>query len=133
MTRRMVTALANPHLDILGHCTGRGCVHRRARAPGGGRAESSSTRTRCSRAAVEHDKAIEINSRPERLDPPKRLLRRALEAGCRFTIDTDAHAPGQLDWLSNGCGRAVACGVPRTGSSTPLPAADLLAWTKTHK
>ena len=40
---------------------------------------------------------------------PKRLLRQAVEAGCVFTIDTDAHAPGQLDWLRNGCERAVDC------------------------
>ena len=70
-------------------------------------------------ACAEHDKAVEINSRPERLDPPKRLLRLALEAGCRFAIDTDAHAPGQLDWLRNGCERAALCGVPPTGWSTP--------------
>ena len=62
-------------------------------------------------ACVEHDKAVEINCRPDRLDPPKRLLRRALRGGCLFTIDTDAHAPGQLDWLHNGCERAALCGV----------------------
>ena len=42
-------------------------------------------------AAARFDKAIEINSRPERLDPPKRLLRLAIEAGCRVSIDSDAH------------------------------------------
>ena len=62
-------------------------------------------------ACAEHGVAVEINSRPERLDPPKRLLRLAVEAGCLFTIDTDAHAPGQLDWLDDGCARAAACGV----------------------
>ncbi|WP_327007824.1 PHP domain-containing protein [Dactylosporangium sp. NBC_01737] len=128
MTRRMVTALANPHLDILGHCTGRLITGGR-----GTRAESRFDPGQVFAAAVEHDKAIEINSRPERLDPPKRLLRVALEAGCRFSIDTDAHAPGQLDWLSNGCSRAVACGVPLDRIVNTLPAADLLAWTKTHK
>jgi putative hydrolase len=128
MTRRMVTALANPHLDILGHCTGRLITGGR-----GTRAESRFDPERVFAKAVEHDKAIEINSRPERLDPPKRLLRVALEAGCRFSIDTDAHAPGQLDWLSNGCARAVACGVPLDRIVNTLPAADLLAWTTTHK
>jgi putative hydrolase len=128
MTRRMVTALANPHLDILGHCTGRLITGGR-----GTRAESRFDPKKVFAKAVEHDKAIEINSRPERLDPPKRLLRVALEAGCRFSIDTDAHAPGQLDWLSNGCARAVACGVPLDRIVNTLPATDLLAWTKTHK
>ena len=50
--------------------------------------------------------AVEINCRPERSDPPDRLLKLAAEAGCVFAIDTDAHAPGQLDWLVNGTVRA---------------------------
>jgi putative hydrolase len=127
MTRRMVTALANPHLDILGHCTGRLITGGR-----GTRKESEFDPDAVFGAAVEHDKAIEINSRPERLDPPKRLLRRALEAGCRFSIDTDAHAPGQLDWLPNGCARAIACAVPPDRIVNTLPADDLLAWAATH-
>ncbi|GAA3449807.1 PHP domain-containing protein [Dactylosporangium matsuzakiense] len=128
MTRRMVNALANPRMDILGHCTGRLITGGR-----GTRAESRFDAEAVFAAAVEHDKAIEINSRPERLDPPKRLLRVALEAGCRFTIDTDAHAPGQLDWLANGCARAVACGVPADRILNTLPADDLLAWAASHK
>ncbi|WP_238016349.1 PHP domain-containing protein [Dactylosporangium sp. AC04546] len=127
MTRRMVTALANPHLDILGHCTGRLITGGRGTRP-----ESRFDPAAVFAAAVEHDKAIEINSRPERLDPPKRLLRVALETGCKFSIDTDAHAPGQLDWLSNGCARAVACGVPAERIVNTLPAADLLAWAASH-
>ncbi|GAA3294536.1 PHP domain-containing protein [Dactylosporangium vinaceum] len=128
MTRRMVNALANPRMDILGHCTGRLITGGR-----GTRAESRFDAEAVFAAAVEHDKAIEINSRPERLDPPKRLLRVALEAGCRFTIDTDAHAPGQLDWLANGCARAIACGVPADRILNTLPADDLLAWAASHK
>ncbi|WP_426508434.1 PHP domain-containing protein [Dactylosporangium sp. McL0621] len=128
MTRRMVNALANPRMDILGHCTGRLITGGR-----GTRAESRFDAEKVFAAAVEHDKAIEINSRPERLDPPKRLLRLALEAGCRFTIDTDAHAPGQLDWLANGCARAVACGVPADRILNTLPVDELLAWTASHK
>ena len=72
--------------------------------------------------------AVEINSRPERLDPPKRLLRQAVEAGCLFSIDTDAHAPGQLDWLPYGCERAVACGVPTEPGGQHQDADKLLAW-----
>jgi putative hydrolase len=136
MTRRMVTALANPHMDILGHCTGRLV----AAGPAGagrsgtrkGRPESVFDADAVFAAAAEHDKAIEINSRPERLDPPKRLMRRAYELGCRFTIDTDAHAPGQLDWLPNGCSRAVACGVGPDRILNTLPADDLIAWARSH-
>jgi putative hydrolase len=155
MTGRMVTALANPHLDILGHCTGRllprseqptakegedektdrgGRGGERGRRGGGrGRPESVFDADAVFAAAVEHDKAIEINSRPERLDPPKRLLRKALEAGCRFSIDTDAHAPGQLDWLRYGCARAVQCAVPADRIVNTWPADDLLAWTAAHQ
>lgn len=56
--------------------------------------------------------AVEINSRPDRLDPPRELIRLARDTGCLFSIDSDAHAPGQLDWLSYGCARAEECGIP---------------------
>jgi putative hydrolase len=106
MTERMLTAVANPHVDVLGHCTGRMVTGTRQRP------ESQFDPEEVFAACVEHGVALEINSRPERLDPPRRLLRLAVEMGCAFTIDTDAHAPGQLDWLDNGCSRAVDCGVP---------------------
>ncbi|MGZ4670339.1 MAG: PHP domain-containing protein, partial [Blastococcus sp.] len=80
-------------------------------------------------ACIEHGTAVEINSRPERLDPPLRLLRLAVELGCEFSIDTDAHAPGQLDWLGNGCERAVETGVPVERVINTWAADDLLAWT----
>ena len=73
--------------------------------------------------------AVEVNCRPERLDPPRRLLRQAIEAGCRFSIDTDAHAPGQLDWQLYGCARAQECEVPVDRIVNTLPLDDLLAWT----
>ncbi|HEX2765598.1 MAG TPA: PHP domain-containing protein, partial [Candidatus Limnocylindria bacterium] len=126
MTIRMVTALANPHLDILGHCTGRMKTGRRSRPPSAFDADVVFA------AAAKFDKAIEINSRPERLDPPKRLLRLAVEAGCRVAIDSDAHAPGQLAWLVNGCERAFLCGVTPSIVVNAMPADDLLAWTASH-
>ena len=88
MTERMLTAVANPHVDVLGHCTGRMVTGNRKRP------ESQFDADAVFAACAEHGVAVEVNSRPERLDPPKRLLRRAVEAGCAFTIDTDAHAPG---------------------------------------
>ncbi|WP_328463178.1 PHP domain-containing protein [Actinoplanes sp. NBC_00393] len=136
MTRRMVTAIANPHLDILGHMTGR-----KVSAKGEGDAAHSRARTRppstfdldqVIKACLEHDKAIEINSRPDRLDPPKRMLTVAVEAGCRFSIDTDAHAPGQLDWLDFGCERAALCGVPEEQIVNTWPAERLVEWTRSH-
>jgi putative hydrolase len=131
MTKRMVTALANPHMDILGHCTGRLVTGRKSTGQNK-RPESTFDADAVFGTAVEYDKAIEINSRPERLDPPKRLLRKAYEMGCRFTIDTDAHAPGQLDWLPNGCARAVACAVEPDRILNTMPADDLIAWARTH-
>ena len=136
MTRRMVTALANPHLDVLGHMTGR-----KVAAAGPGDAAHSKARTRppsdfdlekVLAACLDHGKAIEINSRPDRLDPPKRMLTVAVEAGCLFTIDTDAHAPGQLDWLDNGCERAAQCGVPADRVVNTWTVERLLKWTASH-
>ncbi|GIM95089.1 PHP domain-containing protein [Paractinoplanes toevensis] len=137
MTRRMLAAIANPHLDILGHMTGR-----KVPASGEGDKGHRAGRTRppstfdlpkVLAAVVEHGKAIEINSRPDRLDPPKRMLTVAVEAGCLFSIDTDAHAPGQLDWLGNGCERAALCGVPAERVVNTWPLDRLLEWTAGHK
>jgi putative hydrolase len=121
MTRRMVAAVANPHTDILGHCTGRIVVGR-------GRPESEFDPAAVFGACAEHGVAVEVNSRPERQDPPKRLLRLAVEAGCRVAVDTDAHAPGQLDWQLGGCERAFACGVTPEMVVNTRDAAGLLAW-----
>ncbi len=97
MTARMLAAVANPLVDVLGHCTGRMVTGNRKRP------ESQFDAAAVFAACAERGVAVEVNSRPERLDPPLRLLRQALEAGCSFTVDTDAHAPGQLDWLRYGC------------------------------
>ncbi len=107
MTERMVTAVRNPHVDVLGHCTGRLLGGGRR----GGRPESEFDPGAVFGACREHGVAVEINCRPERRDPPGRLLGLAAEAGCLFSIDTDAHAPGQLDWLENGCERAERHGI----------------------
>jgi putative hydrolase len=104
MTPRMLAAIANPHTDVLGHCTGRMILGR-------GRPQSEFDPAAVFAACREHGVAVEINCRPERQDPPDDLLRMAAEAGCLFAIDTDAHAPGQLDWLDNGCERAERAGI----------------------
>jgi putative hydrolase len=125
MTPRMVRAIANPHVDVLGHCTGRIVV-------GKGRPESQFDAEIVFAACQRFGVAVEINSRPERLDPPKRLLRLAVEAGCQFSIDTDAHAPGQLDWQPYGCVRAAACGVAAESVVNTWGVDDLLAWAAQH-
>ncbi|HEV2087465.1 MAG TPA: PHP domain-containing protein [Cryptosporangiaceae bacterium] len=128
MTPRMVNAVSNPHVDVLGHCTGRLVTGREATGQGK-RPESQFDADAVFGACAAHDVAVEINSRPERLDPPKRLLRLAVEAGCLFSVDTDAHAPGQLDWQPYGCERAALCGVDPTRVVNTWPVEQLLAWT----
>jgi putative hydrolase len=127
MTRRLVAALANPQLDVLGHMTGRMVAGNRKRPPSTLDAEIVFA------AALRFDKAIEINARPERLDPPKRILRLAVEAGCRFAIDSDAHAPGQLAWLPYACDRAAACGVGEGSVLNAMDADRLCAWAAAHE
>ena len=124
MTKRMVVAIANPYTDVLGHCTGRLITGGRGTRP-----ESEFDPEIVFEACRQFNVAVEINSRPERLDPPKRLLRLAVEAGCTFTVDTDAHAPGQLEWQPYGCERAAACGVPVDRIINTLSAEELLART----
>ncbi|WP_338682564.1 PHP domain-containing protein [Streptomyces acidiscabies] len=121
MTRRMVAAVRNPHADILGHCTGRLIAGKQ-------RPESEFDAAAVFAACAESGTAVEINSRPERLDPPRRLLRQAVDAGVLFSVDTDAHAPGQLDWQVLGCARAQECGVPAERVVTTWSYDELMDW-----
>ena len=123
MTPRMVAAVANPHTDVLGHCTGR------MKTGAKNRPESEFEAEIVFAACAQFGVAVEVNSRPERLDPPKRLLRLALEAGCDVAIDTDAHAPGQLDWQHLGCERAYLTGVTADRVVNARSADELLSWT----
>jgi len=121
MTPRMLKAIASPHVDILGHCTGRMI---------GRRPPSVFDADRVFAACAETGTAVEINSRPERLDPPFELLERAIAAGCWFSIDSDAHATGQLEWQPHGCDRAAKCDVPIERIVNTMPADELIAWTR---
>jgi len=125
MTKRMVAAVGNPHVDVLGHCTGRLVTGDRGQRP-----ESDFDAEAVFTACRDHGVAVEINSRLERSDPPGRLIELALEIGCIFSIDTDAHAPGQLEFQAYGCARAADHGVPANRVVNALLADDLLAWAK---
>ena len=125
MTDRMVAAIANPHMDILGHCTGRLVL-------GKGRPESTFDADLVFGACAHFDKAVEINCRPERLDPPMRLLEQVVELGCKVSIDTDAHAVGQLEWQPYGCARAAEAGGDRDAIVNTWPVERLLEWTASH-
>lgn len=123
MTVRMVRAIANPRTDVLGHCTGRLIEGERGTRP-----PSTFDAEVVFEACRQFDVAVEINSRPERCDPPDELLALAVETGCLFSIDTDAHAPGQLDFLAYGCARAEAAGVPLDRIVNTWPVEKLLDW-----
>ena len=92
-----------------------------------------STPTAVFSACARTGTAVEINSRPERQDPPEDLLRQAVGLGCSFAIDTDAHAPGQLGWLGRGCRNAVAADVPFERIVNREPVDELLAWASSHE
>jgi putative hydrolase len=125
MTRRMLRAVESPHTDILGHCTGRILA-------GKGRPQSSFDAQAVFEACAATGTAVEINSRPERLDPPESLLSLACSLGCVMVVDTDAHAPGQLEWQRNGCEQAARVGVPPERIMNTLALDDFLAWTADH-
>jgi len=125
MTERMLAAVESPHTDILGHCTGRLITGR-------GRAQSTFDADAVFAACARTGTAVEINSRPERQDPPQDLLRQAVTHGCSFSIDTDAHAPGQLGWLGRGCAKAVDAEVPPERIVNRGSIDELLAWSGAH-
>ncbi|MET4158616.1 PHP domain-containing protein [Agromyces sp. PvR057] len=123
LTERMLRAVRNPRTNVLGHCTGRLVEGSRGTRP-----QSTFDAKAVFDACAEHDVAVEINSRPERRDPPDDLIQLALEAGCRFSIDSDAHAPGHFAFLELGAARAEANGVPAERIVNTWPAEQLLDW-----
>lgn len=147
MTRRMVLAIASPHTDILGHCTGRQVAKAQVERVLAGadadtpepvrdqdpkRPPSSFDAEIVFAACARFDKAVEINCRPERQDPPDELLEMALEWGCKIAIDTDAHAPGQLEWQNFGCEKAARHEIELDQIINTWDRERLLAWTEAH-
>ncbi len=125
MTKRMIAAVRQPHTNVLGHCTGRLVTGNR-----GTRAQSAFDARAVFEACAENDVAVEINSRPERRDPPSDLLALARDAGCVFSIDSDAHAPGQLDFLVLGCERAEEVGIEADRIVNTWERERLLEWAR---
>ena len=125
MTARMIAAVSHPRVNVLGHCTGRLVQGERGTRP-----QSQFDADAVFAACAENGVAVEINSRPERQDPPDELIAIALEAGCLFSIDSDAHAPGQLSLLDHGAERAERLGVPAARIVTTWGLDRLLAWTQ---
>ncbi|MGN8551740.1 UNVERIFIED_CONTAM: PHP domain-containing protein [Microbacterium sp. SLM126] len=125
MTRRLVKAVSHPQVDVLGHVTGRLVEGSRGTRP-----QSTFDARAVFEACAAHGVAVEINSRPERQDPPDELIAMALEIGCLFSIDSDAHAPGQLSLIDHGAARAERMGVPAERIVTTWPLDRLREWTR---
>ncbi|MGV9192862.1 PHP domain-containing protein [Microbacterium sp. MC2] len=125
MTRRLVAAVSNPRVNVLGHVTGRLVAGSRGTRP-----PSTFDAQAVFAACAEHSVAVEINSRPEREDPPDELIALALAEGCLFSIHSDAHAPGQLSLLDEGAARAERAGVPAERIVTTWPLDRLREWAR---
>jgi putative hydrolase len=135
MTKRMVLAVSSPHVDILGHCTGRKLRSRGEQV----RSDTEVVRPQSQfdaeivfAACKRFDTAVEINCRPERQDPPDELLELALEWECKISIDTDAHAPGQMEWQLYGCEKAARHEIDVDQIVNTWAADDLIAWAASH-
>ncbi|ASR04321.1 PHP domain-containing protein [Gordonia rubripertincta] len=124
MTTRLITAASDPRVHVLGHCTGRRVLSGRGHRP-----PSTFDARAVFEACAANDTIVEINSRPERVDPPDELIEIALEAGCLFAIDSDAHAPGQLEFKVLGARRAVEHGIDPDRIVTTWSSDRLLEWT----
>jgi putative hydrolase len=125
MTKRLVRAVSDPNVDILGHPTNRLIAGRR-------RPESTFDPEEVFGACAAAGVAVEINCRPERDDPPDPLLAIAVHGGCKFSIDSDAHRPGELEWLVRGCRKAVAAGIDPARILAARDADAVLDWTASH-
>jgi DNA polymerase (family X) len=121
MTARIVRALGNPHMDILGHPTGRRL---------GSREPYDVDLDAVFAAARTHGKAVEINASPERLDLNDAHARRAAEAGVLLSISTDTHYLSELDNLDLGVAVARRAWVTRDGILNTRPLDALLSWTR---
>ena len=112
MTRRLVRALENPHVDILFHPTGRSLGHREAVDVDLDALIAAAKRT---------GTVLEIDAMPDRLDLPDEAVRKAVEAGVRLAIDSDAHQTAHLAYAD-----AFGIAVARRGWATPADVVN--AW-----
>ncbi|MCU0631639.1 MAG: DNA polymerase/3'-5' exonuclease PolX [Methanolinea sp.] len=119
MTRRILSAIGNEHIDIIGHPTGRLLGQREAYAI---------DMQRIIEAAAATGTALECNSSPFRMDLDDANIREAVARGVRISLGTDAHDPADLSWMRYGLGLC------RRGWATPdlvlntLSSRDLLEW-----
>jgi putative hydrolase len=104
MTERMLRAVSHPHVDVIGHPTGR----RPGSRPG-----ADYDFELVFKEAARHKVALEIDTDPARMDLSPEMARLALECGCNFTLDADAHGPEQLAYVPMGAWMARRAGIPQ--------------------
>lgn len=120
-TRRILSAVRSPGVHILGHPRGRKY---------GARPGVAADWDRIFKAAAERTVAIEIDGDPSRQDIDHELARRALDAGCIFALDSDAHAPHEWAFAETAVAHARLAGIPRERVINTWPVDFLLEWTR---
>jgi DNA polymerase (family X) len=124
MTERMARAIINPHVDVIGHPTGR-LLTRRDPYP--------VDMERLLRLAAATGTAMEINCSPDRLDLTDAHVRLAKELGVRIAVNTDAHSVPELDLLEFGIGQARRGWLEAADVLNALGPDDLSRWLKREK
>jgi DNA polymerase (family X) len=123
MTDRVLRALENPHLKILGHPTGRKLLQRDA---------YQLDMARILKAAAAARVAVEHNSNPNRLDLCDRDLRMAQEAGCKIVINTDAHHTTEFENMKYGIRQLRRAWLSKDDVLNTKPAKEFLAGLRAH-
>jgi putative hydrolase len=120
MTERMLRAVSNPNVDVIGHPTGR--------RPGSREGASYDFELVFSEAA-RHGVALEIDCDPARMDLSPEHARLALECGCNFSMDADAHAPAEFAYVPMATWMARRAGIPmdRILNFKPLEGLTMIA------
>ncbi len=120
-TERYIAALRNPAIQILGHPRGRIYNFRLG---------LNADWPRVFAVAAELDKAVEIDSYPDRQDLSLDLLRLARKAGCRISIGTDSHGPSQLRFIQFGLAAARRSGIDRSRILNFMTRQELANWVQ---
>jgi putative hydrolase len=120
-TERMLAAVSQPAVHVLGHPRGRMYNSR----PG-----VAADWPRVFAAAAAHEVAIEIDGDPSRQDLDAELARDAIASGCLFALDTDAHAVSQWRYVEIAVAHARLAGVPPERVVNTWPLDRLLAWAR---
>ena len=116
MTERMLRAVSHPHVDVIGHPTGR--------RPGS-REGANYDIEAVFKEAAKHHVALEIDCDPARMDLSPEMARLALELGCSFSLDADAHAPAEFAYVPMGMWMARRAGIPQDRILNFKPLEDL--------